>query len=171
MYISKCSSELCGSNNSLCRLILMFKLKKSLTCDGDIICSVMLFVLWSAIYKFCRSYFRAICLQLRGSWQCMMFGLYILCMMFGLYILLVLAAAVGKFCCRTIGMFTMFWIQTLSKFSHRFVIVSIFIEYLNNFVLLLESSQWIKSAIIVLNYIYIIHIILITITSVLFLPL
>ena len=112
-------------------------------------CSVMLFVLWSAIYKFCRSYFRAICLQLRGSWQCMMFGLYI-------FISISCSdsdAAVGKFCCRTIGMFTMFWTRTLSKFSHRFVIVSIFTEYLSNFVLLLESSQWIRSAIIVLNYI------------------
>lgn len=66
-------------------------------------------------------------------------------------------AAVGKFCCRTIGMFTMFWMQTWSKFSHRFVIVSIFIEYLNNFVLVLESSLWIRSAIIVLNYIYYSH--------------
>lgn len=50
-------------------------------------------------------------------------------------------AAVGNCCCRIIEMFTMFSMQTLSKFSHCFVFVSMLVEYLNFSVIFLQSSK------------------------------
>ena len=72
-------------------------------------------------------------------------------MMIGLNLILVLAAlTLRQLSLRQLSetavvgiieMFTMFSMQTLSKFSHCFVFVSMLVEYLNFSVIFLQSSK------------------------------